>query len=280
MPLRSLPEVQLTQTSHQDPKEQNANLIAMLLANLAKYDGLKSLSTRKQTLPTSASSLGSDDLVLNQLMDLFVKGADGSYNPHADFDYLAYVFADIAAQNASMRRYLVTEQAYDGIVPLSKILVFTEHRSDVRRKGVASAIKNVAFEVDSHADLLDEDRINVLPYVLLPIVGGEEYDEDEMADMLPDLQLLPPDKTRDPEVGIVQTHVETLTLLTTTRAGRELMRRVKVYPVIRETHARVEDEGVQEACERLVQVLMRDEADDEELKRIEEVGDDDRIEEV
>ncbi|KAK1759340.1 hypothetical protein QBC47DRAFT_371671 [Echria macrotheca] len=262
-----------------DPKEQNANLIAMLLANLSKYDGLKTLSTRKQAPPESAARLGSDDLVLNQLMDLFVKGADGSYNPHADFDYLAYVCADLS-QHASVRKYMVTPQAYDDVVPLSKILVFTEHKSDVRRKGVASAIKNVAFEVDSHADLLDEGKINVLPYVLLPIMGGEEYDEEEMADMLPDLQLLPPDKTRDPEAGIVQTHVETLTLLTTTREGRELMRRVKVYPVIRETHARVEDEGVQEACERLVQVLMRDEAEDGEMKRIEELDDDDRIEEV
>jgi hypothetical protein len=37
------------------------------------------------------------------------------------------------------------------------------------------------------------------------------------------------------------------------------MRRVKVYPLIRETHLHTEDENVQEACDRLVQVLMRDE---------------------
>lgn len=77
--------------------------------------------------------------------------------------------------------------------------------------------------------------------------------------MLPDLQLLPPDKKRDTDPSILQTHVETLMLLTTTREGRDTLREIKVYPIIRETHLKVEDEDVREACERLVQVLMRDE---------------------
>lgn len=92
--------------------------------------------------------------------------------------------------------------------------------------------------------------------------------------MLPDLQLLPPDKQRDPDHNIVQTHVETLTLLTTTLKGRELMRSINVYPIIRETHLRVPDEGVREACERLVNVLMADEGaaeEDEEDDKIVEV---------
>jgi len=268
----------------------------MLLANLAKCDDLKSLSTRKQPAP---SALSSDDLILNQLMDLFVKGANGSYNKHADFDYLAYLIADLA-KHPEIRQYFVTPQSYDGVVPLSKIKVFTEHKSDVRRKGVASAIKNVAFDVPSHPAFLDEDRVNILPYLLLPITGNEQYDEDEMMDMLPDLQLLPPDKRRDSDPTIIQTHIETLMLLTATREGRELMRRVKVYPIIRETHLRVEHEGVQEVCERIVQVLMRDEegeektaeegkrlTDGQEMKRItavveeeEDEDDDDRIVEV
>ena len=248
----------------------------MLLANLAKWDSLKNLSTRKQSAPVA---LGSDEYVLNQLMDLFVKGADGSYNKHADFDYLAYLFADLA-KHPEIRQFFVTKQAYDDVVPLSKIKVFTEHKSDVRRKGVASAIKNVAFDVRSHPAFLEEDGINILPYILLPIMGNESYEEGDMMAMLPDLQLLPPDKQRDSDHSIIQTHVETLILLTSTREGRELMRNIKVYPVIRETHLRVEDEGVQEACERLVQVLMRDEEPD--VSRIEgEMGDeDDKIVEV
>lgn len=231
----------------------------MLLANLAKSDGFKSILQRKQPCP---DALGSDDGVFNQLLDLFVKGQDNSYNKKADYNYLSYVFADLA-KHADVRHFLLTEQPYDKIVPLTKLKVFTEHKSGIRRKGVASTIKNVAFEIPSHKDFLAEDKINILPYVLLPIMGSEEYDEEDMLDMLPDLQLLPPDKKRDEDTTIIQTHVETLMLLTSTREARELMRAVKVYPIVRETHMRVEDENVQEACDRLVQVLMRDEEDAE-----------------
>lgn len=248
----------------------------MLLANLAKWDSLKTIIERKQPPP---ETLGSDELVLNQLMDLFVKGADGSFNKHADYDYLAYVFADLA-KHKEIREHFVRRQDYDSAVPLTKIRVFTEHKSDVRRKGVASTIKNVAFDVPSHPAFLAEDEINILPYILLPIMGSEEYDDDDTMGMLPDLQLLPPDKQRDPDPKIVQTHVETLLLLTSSRAGRDLMREVKVYPIIRETHLRVNDEDVREACERLVQVLMRDEEDGAKGATVEAEDDDMKIVEV
>ncbi|KID92057.1 putative domain UPF0507 [Metarhizium guizhouense ARSEF 977] len=258
--------------------EPNANLLAMLLANLAKLDSFESILERKQTAP---SALGSDDSIMNQLMDLFVKGQDGAYNKKADFDYLAYVFADLS-KHEQVRKYFLTEQKYDGVIPLTKIRVFTEHKSDVRRKGVASTIKNVAFDIDSHPVFLDEDGINLLPYVLLPITGNEEYEVEDTMEMLPDLQLLSPDKKRDSDKKNIQTHIETLTLLTTTREGRELMRRVKVYPIVRETHLRVDDEGVREACERLVQVLMRDEEGEEggASSQVQEVDEDDEIVEV
>lgn len=255
----------------QDPKEPNANLLAMLLANMAKWDGLKSIATRTQPAP---KELQSHELVLNQLLDLFVRGNDGSYNKHADYDYLAYVLADLS-KHPEIRQFFLTDQEYDGVLPLNKIKVFTEHKSDIRRKGVASTIKNVAFDIPAHPTFLDEDKINILPYILLPITGNEEYPDDEMESMLPELQLLPPDKRRDPDNLIIQTHIETLTLLTTTREGRDLMRKVNVYPIIRETHLRVDDDGVREACERLVNVLMADEpkedAEEDEENQIVEV---------
>ncbi|KAK7748573.1 Protein hgh1 [Cytospora paraplurivora] len=255
------------------PTEPNANLFAMLLANLAKWDGLKTILNRKQKAP---ETLGSDDQVLNQLVDLFVKGADGSFNKDADFDYLAYLFADLA-KHPEVRQYFVKRQEYDGVVPLTKLKVFTEHKSDIRRKGVASTIKNVAFDVPSHPLFFSEDEIHIFPYILLPIIGGEEYDEDDMEAMLPELQLLPPDKERETDPSIIQTYVETLMLFTTTRQGRDHMRNIKVYPVIRETHLRVRDDNVKLACERLVQVLMLDDEVEEEKPRVEEIEDDDEM---
>jgi len=232
-----------------------------LLSNMAKWDDLKNILHIERPAP---KELSSNNRAIDQLLDLFVKGADGTYNKEADYDYLAYLFADLAT-HAEARQYFLTRQEYDGVIPLTKLTVFTEHKSEIRRKGVASTIKNVAFEIPSHPALLAEDEINVLPYLLLPITGNEEYDEEDTMDMLPDLQLLPPDKAREPDHTIIQTHVETLMLLTTTRQGRDVLREVKVYPIIRETHLQIENEDVREACERLVQVLMRDEEGDEKV---------------
>ncbi|KAJ5296551.1 Cytochrome b5 [Penicillium atrosanguineum] len=236
-------------------KDPNVDEVAMLLANLVKSDHLEKLHSLKRKAPESVST---SENAIDQLMDCFVKGADGSLNKHANFDYLSYVFADLS-QSEKGRAYFTTRQEYDGVVPITKLTVFTEHESNIRRKGVASTIKNVAFDVASHPMLFDEDGVNLLPYLLLPITGPEEFPDEESMSMLPDLQLLPPDKKRDSDMTIITTHLETLLLLTTTREGREKMRAVQVYPIIRECHLNVEDDDVRESCDRLVQVLMRDE---------------------
>lgn len=249
----------------QNPQESNANEISMLLANLTKYDSLVAIITLERPGPPE---LHSSNLAIDQLLDLFVKGAEGTYNKDANFDYLSYLFADLA-KHTNGRQYLLTKQPYDSIIPLSKLIVFTEHSSHIRRRGVASTIKNTAFETASHAQFLSEGEINILPYLLLPIMGNEEYSEEDSATMLPDLQLLPDDKKRETDCAILQTHIETLMLLTTTRLGRNVLREVSVYPIVRETHLQVEDEGVREACERLVQVLMREEEGEENGQHIE-----------
>lgn len=255
----------------------------MLLANLAKSDRMEKLITLKRALPVEAVS--TSEYALDQLFDCFVKGADGLLNKDANFDYLAYLLADISKHQAG-RQHFLSKREYDGVVPISKLTVFTEHKSHVRRRGVASTIKNVAFEIQKHPLLLADDTeiiddtpgVNILPYILLPLAGSEEYSEEESANMLPDLQLLPPDKARESDHEILLTHIETLLLLSTTREGRDKMRSAGIYPLIRETHLHVDDDEVREACNRLVQLIMRDEAEE---PRIEEVVDDDeKIEEI
>lgn len=74
-------------------KEPTADLISMLLANLAKSDALKRIFKLKRSVP---KPLSNSDHAMDQLMDCFVKGATGTYNKDANFDYLAYFFADMA----------------------------------------------------------------------------------------------------------------------------------------------------------------------------------------
>ncbi|KAL5120633.1 Protein hgh1 [Pleosporales sp. CAS-2024a] len=255
-----------------NPKEKSANEIAMLLANMAKDDALQRLLQLKRHVP---KGLSTSKWAMDQLMDCFVKGAGGAYNKDADFDYLSYFFADLA-KFPKGREYLTTPQEHDSnIIPITKIQVFTDHASHIRRLGVASTIKNVSFLVSAHPVLLSNLNpdptlpppsigANLLPYILLPLMGPEEYSDDDTEGMLDELQLLEPDKERESDPEIMKTHIETILLLSTNRESREVLRKVKVYPIIRECHLHVDNEDVREACDRVVQILQRREEGEEE----------------
>lgn len=246
--------------STQDPKDSFINEFCMLLANLSKSSSLDRVITLSRSAPSGKPPVSKSTNTMDQLMDCFVKETPNKSDK--DYDYLSYVFADLSRHGIG-RKYFLAKQAYDDVVPITKLTVFTdEHRTHVRRKGVASTLKNICFETSAHEFLLSESGGNILPYILLPLAGNEELSDEDTENMLADLQLLPRDKQRDSDPEILVTHLETLLLLTTGRAGRDTMRRVKVYPIIRECHLHVENENVREACDRLVQVLLRDEADE------------------
>jgi hypothetical protein len=260
--------------------------MCMLLANLAKHDSLARIFKLERALP-KAKNLSTSKNTLNQLMDCFVKGAEGALNKDADFNYLAYFFADIAKYPEGRAHFVTQRRDDDNIIPLTKLTVFTEHKSAIRRRGVASTIKNVCFDTDSHTSIMAFDGVNLLPYVLLPIMGPEEYSDEDMEGMLDDLQLLPPDKEREKDVEILKTHLDTILLLTTTRGGRDVLKNIKVYPIIREMHLHVDDDDVRDGCDRIVQVLQRDEEDEpekepkvEEVEEVEEEDEDEMLVEV
>lgn len=91
----------------------------------------------------------------------------------------------------------------------------------------------------------------------------------QVLDELPsELQLLPSDKTREPDPQIRTILVETLVLLATNRSNREAMRKRGVYPVIKEAHLKETVPAVKEAMVRLVNLLMRDEGPDTALEEV------------
>lgn len=258
----------------------------MLFANLAKSPDITKLLELKRDV---VKELSTSTLAIDQLLDCFVKGEGGSYNKDANYDYLCYLFADLAKHDVG-RKHFLTPQAEsqdknaEVVIPLTKLVVFTEHSSTIRRRGVASTIKNTTFDISSHEKLLDPKGVNILPYILLPLMGNEEYEVEDTEGMLDECQLLPPDKEREKQNDIICIHLESLLLLTTTKEGRSRLREVKVYPIVRELHLKVPDEAVTEGCDRLVQVLMRGEEGDPvpapppELQgSIQEIDEDDQI---
>jgi len=261
-----------------DKTYSNADQAAMLLANMSKSDKLGRLVGLKRAVPVGVSESA---YAMDQLMDCFVKGAERGFNKEGNFDFLSYIFADVS-RLPSGRQYFITKRDYDGVIPISKLVVFTEHKSLIRRKGVASTIKNCCFDLASHPTFLSPNEVNLLPYLLLPLMGSDEYLDEDSDGMPEEVQLLPPDKIRDPDNHILETHLESLLLLTSTRSGREYLRKAKVYPIIRETHLHSEDDDVQEACDRIVQVLMveHDIAEDLPPEEVDEDEDEDDVVEI
>ncbi|NXY82196.1 HGH1 protein, partial [Alcedo cyanopectus] len=169
---------------------------------------------------------------------------------------------------------------------VQRLLPFTQYRdSVVHRRGIVGALRNCCFEHEEHDWLLGEE-VDVLPFLLLPLAGPEELPEDEMerewapewrdghrggcclptpmaGSSLPelpvDLQYLPPDKQREEEPEIRKMLLETILLLTATKAGRGTVRDRGTYLVLRELHRWEQHPRVLRACEKLIQVLIGDE---------------------
>lgn len=262
-------------------KNTNADLMCILLTNLAKNDAINKVLDFEVELDDEHKKVFSSKKVIDCLMDCFVKGYDRKLNKYANYDYLSYFFADLSRYKQG-RTYFITEQSYDEVVPLSKVLVFTEKYDDkIRREGVASTIKNSLFDTNAHMKLLTDPKINLLPFILLPLAGPEEIDEDEMFDLPEELQLLPSDKKREPLSEILCIHLESLLLLCTTREAREYLREKQVYAIIKELHKAIEIEQVTDLCDRVVQMLKRDEAPQSaDIEEIESDSDDDKIVEI
>lgn len=161
------------------------------------------------------------------------------------------------------------EEGSDSPVPLSELVIFTEHKNPIRRAGVSSTLKNCAFVHEAHTLLLSSGkRVNFLPYILLPLCGPEEFDLDDQEKMPEEIQFLPSDKKRDQDPSTRLMLVETLILLCRTRSGRDTLRDRGTYPVIKLAHMAEEDDQIKEEMERLVNLLMRDESDDTKIEEV------------
>ncbi|XP_066481435.1 protein HGH1 homolog isoform X2 [Tiliqua scincoides] len=130
--------------------------------------------------------------------------------------------------------------------------------SALHRGGVVGTLRNCCFDYECHEWLLSE-TVDLLPFLLLPLAGPEEFPEDEMEKLPLDLQYLPSEKQREPDPDIRKMLLEAILLLTATKPGRQLVREKGTYFILRELHRWEADPGVLAACEKLIQVLIGDE---------------------
>ncbi|KAK3913967.1 Protein HGH1-like protein [Frankliniella fusca] len=142
---------------------------------------------------------------------------------------------------------------------IHRLIPFTEYQDSlVRRGGIVGCLRNCCFDTDEHAWLLGPD-VDILPHLLLPLAGPEEFDEEDNNKLPVDLQWLPEDKTRESDPDIRRMLLEALEQLCATKVHREYMRERNVYIILRELHKWEKDRQVLLACENLVDLLIRKE---------------------
>uniref|UniRef100_A0A182Y599 Protein HGH1 homolog n=1 Tax=Anopheles stephensi TaxID=30069 RepID=A0A182Y599_ANOST len=185
-------------------------------------------------------------------------------------NYLGPLFSNVSQSKAG--RAVFCNQT-TGL--LGRLLPFVHHDgSIVRRGGAVGLLKNVCFDSSVHEWLLSEE-MDVLPFILLPLAGPEEFD-DETNEKLPvDLQYLGPDKKREEDPDVRKMLVESLAQLCATRKGRQHLRDHGTYEILRELHkyecSPEGDKVVLAAVENVVDILIRTEEEigEDNLKQLE-----------
>ncbi|KAI8636844.1 hypothetical protein BD408DRAFT_425480 [Parasitella parasitica] len=247
-----------------NPKSILADFGCMLLSNMTRLESTCVRVIQSQADPVEG--LSESTRLLDQLVEAFHKGFKREYNPKAEFHYLASVFSNVSSIRSG-RVFLIERAEIDNLSPLTKIQIFTEDPHVIRRGGADSAIKNCCFETREHERLLDPNDINVLPFILLPLCGNEEYDMEEFEQFPEEIQLLDNDKKRELDHTLRELLLDSIILLTSTRFGRNYLRDKQVYRVIQRYDLQENEPDLKERCVSIVDMLVRDE-DNAEISEV------------
>lgn len=212
---------------------------------------LTNLSRNKETCREVFRAIQDEGVGLARIVEVF---CTEGYNEKASLHYLGPLLSNLT-QLPEARHFILDK---DRCV-LQRLLPFTQYESSaVKRGGVVGTLRNCCFDYSCHEWLLS-DAVDILPFLLLPLAGPEELSEEENEGLPVDLQYLPEDKRREKDPDIRNMLIETMLLLTSTKAGRQILKKKNVYPIMREFHKWEKEPDVIVSCEKLVQVLIGDE---------------------
>lgn len=133
---------------------------------------LSNLSRHENTVEKVIDALEEKQENIVRLVNSFTQI---SYNKKgAKLDYVGPILSNLSQH--SRGRQMICNQK---IALFQRILPFTHHDdSVVRRGGAVGLVKNVCFDTGMHEWLLSA-KVDVLPFILLPLTGHEEFAEDE-----------------------------------------------------------------------------------------------------
>ncbi|ESO99588.1 hypothetical protein LOTGIDRAFT_226261 [Lottia gigantea] len=237
------------------PENETADVVLSLISNLTR--SYKCAEKLVQEISES------DDITIEKLVLIL---CDLEHNKKAKMNYLGTVLMNLT-QVPNIRKEITNK---DRCI-IQRLLPFTEYSaSAIRRGGVVGAIRNCCFDSSYHEWLLS-DEVDILPRLLLPLAGPEEFDEEDTEKLPDDLQYLPPDKTREPDADIRLLLIETLNQLLATKFGRETFEKKNAYVIMREYHKWEPDRKNNLAIHNVIDVLIGDEPDEgmENLQNVE-----------
>lgn len=235
-----------------DPQKRDADAACMILSNITRLEDELEVC------------LDSFIPHLNDILNAFANTEFNKKGSH--LHYLAPMFSNLSC-SYRIRKWLTDENPH---VPLIKLLPFCNYeQSTIRRGGAIGTIRNLSFDKGYHDFLLNSD-LDLLTYLLNPLMGNEDYPDEEMDKLPIALQYLPKEKRRETDVDIRKMILETLNKLCTRRQGREILRENGVYYVLREYHKWEKDPRVLLACENVVDILIQkeDEVGAEDLSSV------------
>lgn len=224
-----------------DPQKSHADAACMILSNITRVE---------ENVERCV------DLLLPHLNDLLNVFTNTGFNKKGEnLDYIAPMLSNLSC-SPRVRRWLTEENPH---VPLIKLLPFCHYNGSViRRGGAIGTVRNITFDIQYHKFLLSPD-LDLLTYLLNPLMGGEDYPDEEMDKLPIALQYLPREKQREEDIDIRKMILETLNKLCSKRESREILRDNGVYYIMREYHKWEKDPTVRLACENVVDILIQKE---------------------
>ena len=211
---------------------ENRDLVGLNILRLTKWFLTSSPNSYMQMKndKATASSYGEDE--------------DGSTNAvtvdvHKDDDdewkYVAGILANITRLKEGRDILMDRER---GI--LRSLLRELHSKSLTRRQGIARVVRNICFERSKTMWMITDIDINILYHIMKRLAGPEPVKEGEDDPSYPDLY--GDNVVRENDISIRKIMVDSLVLLaSSSRNARDIMRKRKVYPIVREMHSNTEE---------------------------------------
>eukprot|EP01138_Halocafeteria_seosinensis_P014948 gb/GECG01015259.1/.p1 GENE.gb/GECG01015259.1/~~gb/GECG01015259.1/.p1 ORF type:complete len:508 (+),score=75.75 gb/GECG01015259.1/:1-1524(+) len=212
-----------------EPSCENKRLCVILLSNLSHTpEGCV------QILQLNDQNRKLKGLHLRRLIQWFSLDPKGS-GEDDEFEYVATVLQNCSQMEDA--REIVLEPSRN---LLSILLQQLSERSVIRRRGIAGTVRNCCFEIHKKEDYLLSRSLRLIETIVTPLAGPEPQDIDDVEKMPREWVELGSSKRHEADAETRRLLVEALVLIAGNRKGREVMRKLCVYKIIKSLHEWIE----------------------------------------